>query len=234
MAEREREIKLTVRAPGALEELARRSAIAGFALSPVETRDQHDVYLDTEDFLLFAAGYGLRYRRRSGILKATLKEISETEGRGILQDRQEIEEVLGEEGVPKGVVGNAVASLAGDAKLLPILRLRTRRRVRQVLASGSAVAELCLDEVEVSPGGEDAEPSARFREVEVEETAAGSEVLTAVGEELLASPDFGPSLLSKLERGLDLLGLRQPGAERRPAELSTDIAAFRLPHGFTA
>ena len=104
MAEREREIKLTVRAPSALEELAGRSTIAGFALSPVETREQQDVYLDTENFLLFAAGYGLRYRRRSGILKATLKEISEKQGRGVVHDRQEIEEVLGEEGVPKGVV----------------------------------------------------------------------------------------------------------------------------------
>jgi CHAD domain-containing protein len=68
----------------------------------------------------------------------------------------------------------------------------------------------------------------------VEEVCEGSEVLRAIGEELLVSPDFGPSLLSKLERGLDLLGLRQPGAERGPAELSTDAASFRLPQGFTA
>ena len=239
MAEREREIKLAVRAPDALEELARRPAIAGFALSPVETRDQEDLYFDTEDLLLFTAGVALRYRRRSGILKATLKEISGKEGRGMLQDRREIEEVLGEEGVPKGAVGDAVASLAGDAKLLPILRLRTRRRVRQVVASHSTVAELCLDEVEIFPAGKQAEPSdaeplGRFREVEVEETAEGSDVLTAIGEELLASPQFGPSLLSKLERGLDLLGIRGPFGGRGSGELSTDHASFRLPEGLTA
>jgi len=239
VAEREREIKLEVRAPDALEELARRPAIAGFALSPVETRDQEDLYLDTEDLLLFAAGVALRYRRRSGILKATLKEISEREGRGMLQDRREIEEVLGEGGVPKGVVGDTVASLVGDAKLLPILRLRTRRRVRQVVASHCTVAELCLDEVEVFPAGKeaqpsDAEPLGRFCEVEVEEVADGSDVLTAVGEELLASPHFGPSLLSKLERGLDLLGIRGPFVGRGPGELSTDPASFRLPGGLTA
>ncbi len=232
MAQREREIKLAVHAPDALEELARRPAIAGFALSPVETRDQQDVYLDTEDFRLFTGGYGLRYRRRSGVLKATLKEIPGKQDRGIVQDREEIEEILGEEGVLQGAVGDAVASLAGDAQLLPLLRLRTRRRVRRVMAGGSAVAELCLDDVEVSPAGEEAEPSAHFREVEVEETAEGLDVLTPIGDELLACPDFEPSLVSKLERGLDLLGLLHRGAERRLAEPSADTGSFRLPEGF--
>jgi CHAD domain-containing protein len=234
VSEREREIKLTARAPEALEELAGRPSVAGFALSSVETRDQRDVYLDTEKFLLFSAGYSLRYRRRSGILKATLKEIPGMEGRGILRDRREIEEALGEEGAPKGAVGEALASLAGDAPLLPILRLRTRRRVRKVMASGSAVAELCLDEVEVSPGGEDAEPLARFCEVEVEEAGEDSKVLAAVGEELLASRHFEPSLLSKLERGLDLLGLLEPRARRPSEELPIETPCFRLPEGLGA
>lgn len=218
MAAREREIKLAARTPEAFEELAGTPAIAGFALSPVETRDQEDVYLDSEDFLLFAAGQALRTRRRSGILKATLKEIGGTESRGILRDRREIEEVLGAEGRPRGAVGDAVAALAGDAELRPILRLRTRRRVRKVFASGSAVAELCLDEVEVSRG-EGGEPLARFREVEVEEAGGGSQALTAIGEDLLASPQFEPSPLSKLERGLDLLGILEPArnAARRNA-----------------
>jgi inorganic triphosphatase YgiF len=212
MAEREREIKLTARAPAILEELARTPSVAGFSLSAIETRDQEDVYLDTEDFRLFAGGYALRYRRRSGVLKATLKEVTGTQDRGILQDRLEIEEVLREEGGPKGAVGEVVASLAGDAKLLPILRLRTGRRVRKVFASGRTVAELCLDDVAVSRG-EAAEPAARFREVEVEEVGAKSDVLATLGEELLASPDLEPSLLSKLERGLDLLGLFEPARD---------------------
>jgi inorganic triphosphatase YgiF len=152
------------------------------------------------------------YRRRSGILKATLKEIQGRSSHEIFRDRQEIEEVLGEEGRPMGAVGDTVASLAGEAKLLPILHLRTRRRVRKVFAGGSAVAELCLDEVEVSRG-EGAEPLARFREVEVEETGEGSNVLAAIGEDLLASPQFEPSPLSKLERGLDLLGLLEPARD---------------------
>jgi CHAD domain-containing protein len=234
MAEREREVKLTARASAALEELAGNPAIAGFGLSAVETRDQEDVYLDTEDFRLFSAGYSLRTRRRSGILKATLKEIPRIEGRGTLRDRLEIEEVLGPEGVPKGPVGDAVASLVGEAKLLPILRLRTRRRVRKLNADGSVVAELCLDEVQVSPGGEGAEPLARFCEVEVEEVGEGSNVLTAVGEELLASPHFEPSLLSKLERGLDLLGLLEPRSGRRLPELAIEASSFRLPEGLRA
>jgi len=238
VAEREREIKLTVRACGAFEELARKPAIAGFQLSPVETRDQDDLYLDTEELLLLASGVSLRYRRRSGTLTATLKEVAGKGGRGILQDRREIEEVLGEGGVPQGAVGDAVASLAGDAELLPILRLRTRRRVRQVRANGSTVAELCLDEVEVYPGGKkapaaDAEPLGRFREVEVEETTPGRNTLMAIGEELLTSPDFSPSLVSKLERGLELLGIRAPFGRHLPVELSTEAASFRLPQGLT-
>jgi CHAD domain-containing protein len=231
MAAREREIKLAARAPEALEELVQEQAIAGFDLSPVEMRDQDDVYLDTEDSSLFAAGYSLRYRRRSGVLKATLKEIPGMEGRGILRDRQEIEEILGEADEPKGAVGRALASLAGGAKLLPILRLRTRRRVRRVIASGSQVAELCLDEVEVSPGGETAEATGRFFEVEVEETGEGSKVLEAFGEALLASPHFEPSLLCKLERGLDLLGRADPLGGQAPRELSAGAASFRLRGG---
>lgn len=211
---REREIKLAARAPEALEELAHAPALADFDLTPVEAREQEDVYLDTEDFRLFTGGYGFRQRRSSGLLKATLKEIGSIGARGILRDRQEIEEVLDAGGEPKGAIAEALASLAGGAELLPILRLRTRRRVRKVMAGGRPVAELCLDEVEVSHGGESAGANSRFFEVEVEETGEASEVLEALGEALLASPHFEPSLVSKLERGLDLLGFAKPHGGR--------------------
>jgi CHAD domain-containing protein/uncharacterized protein YjbK len=228
MVSKEREIKLAARAPEALEELVRTPAIAGFDLSPVETREQLDVYLDTEEFVLFASGYALRHRRHAGALKATLKEISGIEIRGILRERREIEEVLGADGEPKGAVAAALASLAGDAKLLPILRLRTRRRVRKVISSGCQVAEICLDEVDVSPGEESAAVKSRFCEVEVEETVEGSNVLEALCEELLASPHFEPSLLSKLERGLDLVGVVVPRRGKMPQALSDGAASFRL------
>jgi CHAD domain-containing protein len=229
MVSREREIKLAARAPEALEALVRAPAIAGFDLSPVEIREQLDVYLDTADFLVFTAGYALRQRRRAGVLKATLKEISGVEGRGILQDRREIEEVLGADGEPKGAVAEKLASIAGDAKLHPILRLRTRRRVRKVIASGCQVAELCLDEVEVSPGEGAAAAKGRFCEVEVEETGEGSKVLEVLGDELLASPDFEPSLLSKLERGLDVLGRVESRRGKPPQVPSARTTSFRLP-----
>jgi CHAD domain-containing protein len=225
---REREIKLAARAPEALEELVRMPAIADFELAPVELREQQDVYLDTEDFLLFTAGYALRHRRCCGLVKAALKEIQSAEGRGLVQDRGEIEEDLGADGEPKGAVAEQLASLAGGAQLLPILRLRTRRRVRKVLASGRPVAELCLDEVEVSPGEESAAPKGRFFEVEVEETDEGSGVLDAVGEALLASPHFEPSLLSKLERGLDILDRGEASGRKPPQSLSAATPCFRL------
>ena len=231
MAVREREIKLAARAPEALEALVQEPAIAGFDLSPVELRDQEDVYFDTEDFSLFAAGYSFRHRQRAGVLKATLKEIPGMEGRGALQDRGEIEEILGEAGEPQGAVARALASLAADAKLRPILRLRTRRRVRKVSTGGSQVAELCLDEVEVSPGGGSAEAGSRFFEVEVEETREGAQVLDVLGDALLASPHFEPSLLSKLERGLRLVGRVDPLAGRAAHERSSAATSFRLPGG---
>jgi CHAD domain-containing protein len=228
MISREREIKLAARAPEALDALVRAPAIAGFELSPVELREQQDVYLDTEDFRLFSEGYGLRRRRRAGVLKASLKEIAEAGGRGILRDRLEIEEVLDADGEPKGVVAEKLAALAGDAKLRPILRLRTRRRVRKVIAGGWQVAELCLDEVEVSPGEESAAAKGRFFEVEVEEVREGSEVLEVLGDELLASPDFEPSRLSKLERGLDLLGQSPPSGEEPHQGPWDGTSHFRL------
>ena len=75
MADREREIKLVANSAEALEAFARIPELAGFALTPPETRDQEDLYLDTAEFHLFAAGTSLRYRRRAGVRKATLKEI---------------------------------------------------------------------------------------------------------------------------------------------------------------
>jgi CHAD domain-containing protein len=48
------------------------------------------------------------------------------------------------------------------------------------------------------------------------------------------SADLEPSLLSKLERGLDLLGLREARGGDRPEEVSTGTTSFRLPEGLGA
>jgi inorganic triphosphatase YgiF len=210
MSPREREIKLVTRDSEVLTRLAERRELAGFALAPPGIREQEDRYLDTEDFRLFAAGYSLRYRRRGGALVATLKEIPSVEGRDALRDREEIEAAVGEDGALPGPLADLVASLTGGVDLRAVLRLRTRRRVRDILAGGAKVAELCLDEVEVARGDGSA-PVDRFLEIEVEESGESSAVLSTIGEELLATLE--PSVLSKFERGLAMLGLLEPARE---------------------
>ena len=69
-------------------------------------------------------GEGRAGPERRRLLEATLKELPGSGGRGILQERREIEEVLGADGEPRGAVAEALASLVGEQKLQAILRIR--------------------------------------------------------------------------------------------------------------
>lgn len=65
------------------------SQLAGFALSPNGIHHTHDVYLDTRERLILAAGYSCRYREQDGAMLITVKPLQTAES--AIHRRQEVE-----------------------------------------------------------------------------------------------------------------------------------------------
>jgi len=218
--DREREVKLLAVSREQLEAIASRPALAGIPLTREGETDQEDLYVDTEDFRLFRAGFSLRYRKKtsgsgtpageSAAVKVTLKDILPPTKRPLISDRRELEEVLDASALDPaaplpGRIGAHVGPLAGSAPLRPVVRLRTKRGRCSLGDPPSGTAEVCLDRVEVLGG--DGGVAGQFYELEVEDHGIGTLALTRVGEDLERSHGFLPSHLSKFERGLAVVGL---------------------------
>jgi len=125
-------------------------------------------------------------------------------------EREEAEVVAGADRVPDALL-ERVQPLAGRAELHPVARLRTRRRVIDLLREGSRLAELVEDDVVVLAGS--GSEVARFHELEIEVLGGLSEAeLDALVRALQASGAVLDST-AKYARALDALGLaaaRQP------------------------
>ena len=210
MQSRELEVKLLAGSAAALEARAGRSTLAGCPLEGAGARLQEDTYLDSADFALLRSGLSLRLRAAGSRIRATLKEVPGPEGRAALRDRSEVELELASAPelpwTPAGEIGELTAPLLEGRLLAPVLSISTRRTKRRLLREGSPAAEMCLDAVEVRAPGEE-RVAARFFEVEVEDMGGGRELLLCAGEELQEEQGLAASTLSKLERGLDALGL---------------------------
>ncbi len=157
----------------------------GLTLVAGPGRRHVDVYLDTDDWRLYRAGFSLRIRKGRGSAEATLKAL-ENNGQE-LRRRREITESLptsDPEAIVEapGPVGGRVRAAAGRRPLVPIVEVRTLRRPYLVSRGDRSVAEIVLDQstVPMSPG----QAPARLRRVELEVLSAG---LTPVG-----TPDLGP------------------------------------------
>jgi CHAD domain-containing protein len=218
---RERELKLLAVSPEQLDALARRPYLSALPLRAGDEVEQEDLYVDTEDYRLLRAGISLRRRRRETADRVTLKEIPGPRDRALLADRREIEEEV-ETGDALPDLPDAIAALVrplvGERPLVPLVRLRTRRRKADL--GEPPMAELCLDRVDVlGPDGEAL--VARFCEVEVEDHGLPEAALSAIGDELTLVHGLQPSGLSKFERGLAARGIL---AEARGEEETFDTA----------
>jgi inorganic triphosphatase YgiF len=184
--------------------------LAGLPLGSIYKYEIKDLYYDTADGTLAAAGIGLRCRVENERVLVTMKISRYQEG--ALVSREEFEEPLTQERLD-WVLSHAGAYIEGpfsaealaagqpSGSLQPILVVGTARLVRPI----GSVAKLVMDMVEYP--GFSAHP---IFEIEVEAVGGKGveKVLRQVETELyaLAGGDLAPAALSKLERGLKLKG----------------------------
>jgi triphosphatase len=180
----------------------------GFALTQAATRDQTDIYLDTDDWRCYRAGYALRLRRvttAEGIEASFkgLKRPADAEA-GPLR-RVEISESLADGDLDTlyrapGEVGERVRILTGAGGLRPIFALQTHRDTLNLHCDGAPAAAVALDEtrVLVGPGKE----PVRLRRVEVEAAAEPTPELEALVAALGRDCGLVPATLSKYETAL--------------------------------
>src|SRR5215211_441315 len=133
--------------------------------------DQRNVYFDTADRRLRQAQYGLRVRTVGGRRIATLKGAAQV--RDGMYERDEWEADVGGDDDPHtwpaGEVRERVLALLGGAALAPTLTIRTQRQHIYAERGGARVAELSLDEGDISAGNLEQ----HFRELEIELIEAG-------------------------------------------------------------
>ena len=172
------------------------------------------VYFDTDDLDL--ARHGATLRRRTGGDDAgwhlKLPKAKDT--------RTELRLPLGRatKTVPKGILPS-VRAIVRDRPLVPIARVRTRRRAYTLVAEDSLVlVEVCDDEVLAERLRGPGEAQA-WREWEIELVDGDLRVLEAIAERLLAVGATRASVSSKLER---ILGDAVPPA--RPKRATQGLA----------
>jgi CHAD domain-containing protein len=157
---REREVKLSAW-PGFL--LPDMGGLGdGVTSEPIEVRTLDALYYDSSDLRLARWGVTLRFRSGDGT-GWTVKLPDGDDGPALV--RREVP-FPGPAGTPPKEASDLVRAYVRSARLVPVARLRTKRRgVALRDAEGVQVAEVVDDEVTVLEGRRVA---ARFREVEVE------------------------------------------------------------------
>jgi inorganic triphosphatase YgiF len=166
--------------------------------------DQRNVYFDTADRRLRRAQYGLRVRTVGRRRVATLKGAAQVSDG--LYERDEWEVDVGDDddphSWPEGEVRDRVLALLGGAALAPTLTIRTRRQHIYAERDKARVAELSLDEGDITAGSLEQ----HFRELEIELLEAGERAnLDELVGLLRGRFALIPEDRSKLARGLALL-----------------------------
>jgi inorganic triphosphatase YgiF len=175
-------------------------------------RAQHDLYFDTAERALRAAGATLRVRTLPDSALVTFKGARQPGAEAHVATRLEDEAPAPAEwaervaadhplpdGAPLGPLTRARA-IAGAAPLLPVARLRNERATVR-LTSGVGEVELALDRCHGERLADGRQVA--FDEAELEVKQGGAEALRAAQTALrAAAPGLQPSTLTKLERVL--------------------------------
>jgi inorganic triphosphatase YgiF len=184
--------------------LSQLMAIGPFRLVPAPlVEDQRNIYFDTADHRLRQGQYGLRVRELADRRIATLKGAAQV--RDGMYERSEWETEVTDDDPrswPAGEVRDRVLALIGEARLAPTLSIRTRRQHIYAERAQHRVAELSLDEGDISAGG----LAQHFRELEIELIGDGTRSdLDELVQLLRDRFPLIPEDQSKLARGLALL-----------------------------
>lgn len=212
---------LDERTYGALKHLPQ---LAEFSVTEGETYHLHDVYLDTDDHRILAAGYACRQRLEAGRFTLTLKRLSTSQGS--IHRREEIKwathEAPGPDPSqwPENPVRGRVLALNGNRPLSPLFALDQDRHLHVLRSEdGRVVAELALDRVYI--GADKA--SQHFLELEVELIGEGTEedldrIVAALGD----VAGLAPQPTSKFERALAFASRKTAVRDTRNHRLSPD------------
>lgn len=189
--------------------------LAGFALSESATTHQIDVYYDTKEAGLRAAGASLRVRRKGEQLLMTFKgdrqQLDEANGlRAVsrLEDEVELEPAFRaawSPHAPMPLVDPAsplqrALAIGGSAELLPTAVIDTERRIHVFVGAGAEL-EVAVDRTRATRGIDGR--VVEFGEIEIELRAGESEQLAQFCAALQeAVPGLHPSTDTKLGRAL--------------------------------
>jgi triphosphatase len=169
-----------------------------------------DVYLDTADWRIGRSGFVLRVRYLADEGEVTLKDTSPAIAG--LRRRIEVSEPLPPDGLEalgtEGPVGRRLRALAGDAPLIRVLEVRTRRHPYRLQAAAEILGEVDLDDTIIVVG--DDQYPVRMRRVEVEAEPQWVDLLTPLVDQLRQDCSLQSAILSKFEVGLLAAGIGVP------------------------
>ena len=223
------ELKLRLEDPELLETLRGSHVLwRRFPRGPLHREVHEDLYLDTPSWDLWQRGWALRLRRRGdGPPRLTAKALQLPDARGVAR-RAEWEASVPPEwasgiftwdqvvaSLPEWAATLEAVTWTGELPLRPLLTLRQLRERATVHGGpgGEAFAELSLDRVQVvAPEDPHGRVVAEFHEVELELLTSGEAAppFHALVEGLSRLPGALPVQTSKLETGLQALGLHPP------------------------
>lgn len=216
------ELKYRMTDTTAGERLLAADELAGLrGAAAAETVVHEDRYVDTADGALAAAGYAGRFRTSGNGTVITLKGLRRQDPGGATHRREELEgpadPATPATAWPESAARDAVVSLAGEAALGEVVRIRQVRRKRDYTADDTVV-ELSVDDVEVVMGDRVIE---RFAELEIELRDGDEAALEPLADLLSEVEELVPAETSKLERAME--------AVRREAEPEPEAEAESEP-----
>ena len=158
--------KFAVPDPGIFWRLQVVTKMAGYRLSTQKIQDVYDIYLDTKDRRLLAAGYTCRRRILPAGMSMIVTKLNKTEG--LFRRRQKLEvaiaAALPPARWPESAARELVLQLSRQQPLAPLFKIQLTRIVRVLQRHGQVMAELKLDKVSLIANHEEQ----IYHELEVE------------------------------------------------------------------
>ncbi len=203
-------------------------SLGPFHLTPPRVDHMHDVYLDTEDYHLWRAGFVLRRREYGdGRILLTLKALQggETHVKRRIEEEVVLPECLVSDSARLPAWHSRIEALTSGGNLTRLFTLEQRRTVRHVRRKETPAIALSLDHVRLHAEERETE---RYQ-LEAELLPAGNEeLLEEVAQRLEGTWGFVPTHETKLGLAVDLFDLQLPHWEQRP-ELPPATAAALPP-----
>ncbi|MCX7838651.1 MAG: CHAD domain-containing protein [Anaerolineae bacterium] len=217
------EAKFSVTDDALAEQLRTIERLDSWTLARGAVTRVHDVYLDTSDRRLLAAGYACRQRRigRQRARLITLKRIASTSD--AIHARDELEITVEDETSPAewqpSPARDVVLQIIGDASLEKLFELRQTRVKRNVMQGDTLIAEWSVDVVSVRAG----KHRLNFAELEIERVAAGTlDDVTRLATRVQAEWNLAPVTQSKFERALAWLENSARSKRQRTPKIRLD------------